>query len=676
MGERKITACCRREDAMWNRAGQLGVRETFRDAAKPMGRLPCAHMLGRFWRATVIVCWGAVLGCAPGPVVAAPEPRPDTSPAGTPRTGAQPEEAPSLPAIPRVVGPLAVRVVYPPEGGQIAARDSNFIFGSVGSGDAVLQINGASVPVRPNGSFLAFLPVPAGPRATYDIVAAQGMDTVRVSHRVVTPVPRRALSEAGPLVVDSGSLSPRGRFVLQRWEPVRVSVRAPANAVVELQTADGARAPMLRADTGALVAGRDPLLFATEVPAARLNSAAWVQVTRGADTVRLALSRIALTDSLGRRFAVLGAAPSTVPDTDRVVIARPVAGGTYKWFLFPGTVAEITGEVGGATRVRLDDALQVFVDPLEIAPLLAGTPAPRRVAGNARVLSNGAWSDVRIPVSEIPAYAVDAEPGALLLTLYGTTANTDIINFASTDSIVRRVTWRQVTSDRAEYRVELHEPPFGYLVRWERNMLVLRVRRAPAVEPDQPLRGLTIAVDAGHPPAGSTGPTGLYEPVATLGIAERLRTYLEQRGATVVMTRTAPGAVALADRPVMARRADAHAFVSIHLNAFPDGVNPFERHGTGTYYFNAFSEPLAREIQRGMVRRMGLRDLGINYDNLAVLRPTWMPSVLCEGAFLMIPEQEAALRTPEFQDAYARGVAEGLEGYFRALASQRRGRAP
>ena len=44
-----------------------------------------------------------------------------------------------------------------------------------------------------------------------------------------------------------------------------------------------------------------------------------------------------------------------------------------------------------------------------------------------------------------------------------------------------------------------------------------------------------------------------------------------------------------------------------------------------------------------------------------------MPSVLCEGAFLMIPEQEAALRTPEFQDAYARGVAEGLEEYFRTL---------
>jgi N-acetylmuramoyl-L-alanine amidase len=64
---------------------------------------------------------------------------------------------------------------------------------------------------------------------------------------------------------------------------------------------------------------------------------------------------------------------------------------------------------------------------------------------------------------------------------------------------------------------------------------------------------------------------------------------------------------------------------------------------------------------------MGLADLGINYDNLAVVRSTWYPAVLCEGAFLMLPDQEAALRTPEFQDRYARGVADGLERYFRGL---------
>ncbi len=82
------------------------------------------------------------------------------------------------------------------------------------------------------------------------------------------------------------------------------------------------------------------------------------------------------------------------------------------------------------------------------------------------------------------------------------------------------------------------------------------------------------------------------------------------------------------------------------------------------------AEPLAREVQRGMVRHMGLRDLGINYDNLAVLRPTWMPAILCEGAFVMLPEQEALLRMPEFQQAYALGVAEGLGEYFKKIGGR------
>ena len=628
-----------------------------------------SRVADRFITATIVLFGSA---CLPGPI---PNPGPDVGPAvpapaptdSGPTLPAVESNPPAtgLPSIPNVVGPIALRIVYPPAGSQIASRDSNFIFGSVGSGAATLRINGRPVDVKPNGSFLAFLPVPITdePAAVYHLEVAQGSDTVRTEHRVSVPPEPKALPVSGPLIVDSATLSPRGKLVLERWDPVRVSIRVAPGAQAELQLPDGARFPM----SASTPPGSRGSLVATEVPAVRLNSGAWVQVIRGRDSVRLPLGRVALSDSAGPQFGRLGAAPSTLPDTDRVVIGRPVVGGTYKWFLLPGTVVEVSGGVGNATRIQLDASLHAFVESTEVAPLLPGTPAPRRIAGNARVVASTGWSDVRIPMSEVPPYLVDAEPQALVLTLYGTIANTDIINFTSTDSIIRRVTWRQVLDDRAEYRVELHQAPFGYLVMWERNALVLRVRATPPVDRSRPLSGLVIAVDAGHPPAGTTGPTGLYEAVATLAIAERLRIYLEQRGASVVMTRSAPGAVALADRPVLARRANAHAFISIHLNAFPDGVNPFDRHGTGTYYFHPWSEPLARAVQAGMVRWMQLRDLGVNYDNLAVLRPTWMPSVLCEGAFLMIPEQEAALRTAEFQDAYARGVLEGLEAYFRSL---------
>jgi N-acetylmuramoyl-L-alanine amidase len=229
--------------------------------------------------------------------------------------------------------------------------------------------------------------------------------------------------------------------------------------------------------------------------------------------------------------------------------------------------------------------------------------------------------------------------------------------------------WEQTSSDRATIELRLSRPAFGYRMLWDaaRGAMVLRIRRAPRVDERHPLRGRTIVVDAGHPPGGATGPTGLREADAVLPVAERVRSLLESRGATVVMTRTTADPVALADRPIIARRADADAFVSVHLNAFGDGTNPFANAGTSTLFFNQSSEPLARLVQRGLVARLGLRDIGVHYQNLAVARPTWYPAVLCEGAFLMFPEQENAMRDPGYQQRYAEGIVEGLERFFAGL---------
>lgn len=570
-----------------------------------------------------------------------------------------------LPPVPRVIGRLAIRVVYPPPNAVISARDSNFIHGSVGSGDAVLFINEQPVPVLPNGSFLGFLPLPARENPVYTLLAVRGRDTARVEHRVRFPAPPLDLTLLGGPVADSGSVQPRQELMRRPEELVRLRVRVAPGASATLEGIDSS--VRFWSDPDGAVRG-DSSARVLEVPAKVAAAATRIVVRRGGDSLVLGVPVVSLSDPADRALGVVGVAPSVLPDTDRVVIARPLVGGTYKWFLLPGTVVPLTGRTGNAVRIRLDRQLEVWVDSTEVRPLGPETLTPIRVAGNARITSSTPeWSDLVIPVGERPPYSVETTPRGLTLTLHGTIANTDIINYPSSDSLVERVTWFQETSDRARYEIDLREPAFGHLVLYERGALILRIRRGPRVDAARPLEGLTVAVDAGHPPAGSTGPTGLYEAVPTLAIAQRVRTALEQRGARVVMTREGPSALGLVERPLAARRANAHAFVSIHLNALPDGVNPFRAHGTGTYYFTGQSIALARHVQDGMVRRLGLPDLGVYYDNLAVLRPTWMPAVLCEGAFLIIPEQEAALRTAEFQDAYALGVVEGLESYFREL---------
>ncbi len=611
-----------------------------------------------------------------------------TSPAPLPR---ETLVAPlALPPIPLVDGPLKPMVRYPSEGALIQARDSNFLFGTIGNGRATLTINGDSVTVAPNGGYLAFLPVPPASASRYDLVAVLGPDTVRASHavRVLPPLP--VLADTGRLVVDSGSVVPRERFWLRDEELVRVAIRAPSNVTAWVRTGDGMSVPLVRAserqpkvvamaDSARASRNASGVLWQADLPARTLRPApapagrlrdtgrgTELLVTRGADTVRFSLVTRDTTAVTG--LVILGGDSSAVSDTDRVVAGRSIPGGTTKWLLLPGTVVEATGRVGAMVRVRLDAMIEIWVEEAFVRPLDAGVARPRRTAGDARVVPGEDWADLIIPMSERPAYYVEPQERSLVLTLYGTQGNTEHLRYLGNDSTIRVVHWEQVASDRARYTIHLAHAPFGHLVFWERGALVVRVRRQPPISRQSPLRGLRIVVDAGHPPAGATGVTGLYEAVPVLAVAEIMRTMLEARGATAVMTRTTDQPLALGERPIIARRANGHAFVSIHLNAFGDGVNPFVSHGTGTYFYHTHSEPLARAIQRRMVLRMGLPDLGRYHESFAVTRNPYMPAVLTEGAFLMFPDQENALRTEPFQRAYAESIVEGLEDYFRTLA--------
>src|SRR5690606_26875370 len=198
--------------------------------------------------------------------------------------------------------------------------------------------------------------------------------------------------------------------------------------------------------------------------------------------------------------------------------------------------------------------------------------------------------------------------------------------------------------------------------------LVVRVRRPPPIDPARPLHGLRVAVDAGHPPAGATGPTRLKEADANLWIAQALVPMLEGAGAHVIMIRRDTAAVALGDRPQMAADSNAHVLVSVHNNAFPDGVNPFENNGTSVYYFHPQSASLAQHMQAELLHELRLRDIGIGRADLALVRPTWMPAVLTETMFLMIPQQEAALRNPDVQRRIAEAHVRALEAFLRERA--------
>jgi N-acetylmuramoyl-L-alanine amidase len=331
----------------------------------------------------------------------------------------------------------------------------------------------------------------------------------------------------------------------------------------------------------------------------------------------------------------------------------------------------VSGRWNGQVRLQLSDRSAAWVDAVDVQPLPAGTPPPRGATQAMRLYADAGSVTLRVPAPERVPFRVDEDDRRLALTLYGVAANADWIQYGPADSLVTLVTLEAPAHDETRIVVQLSRPVWGYRTRWAGNDLLLEIRRPPGIAPRRPLDGRVVALDPGHPPAGATGPSGARERDVTLAVGRRARDLFRAAGAQVVLVRGDTLPLGLAERIRAAEAAGAEILVSIHANALPDGVNPFANNGTSTYFFHPRSAPFARSVNAALVRRLGFRDLGVGRGDLALVRSTWMPSILTEGLFMMIPEQEAILTDAAGQEAYARGLVEGTAAYLAEWARRR-----
>lgn len=344
-----------------------------------------------------------------------------------------------------------------------------------------------------------------------------------------------------------------------------------------------------------------------------------------------------------------------------VAIGRPTPTGTYRWFLPQGARVQLTGERGDMVRVRLDSGTEAWFPRqavLREESAIVASHAPLPTAH-----SSARWTDIRIAAPWVPFRVVAAEQ-SLDVFLHGSSIEAGVTSID--DPIVLMTEAMPGEDDAGRVRIQTRQPVWGYKAFYDHDgALVIRVRRPPAIDRANPLLGIRIVVDPGHPPGGAVGPTGLQEADANLGISLRLAEQLRYRGAEVLLTRTGSEPVELATRVDQAVDWNADLLLSIHNNAFPEGVNPFRRNGTSTYFFHPFSSRWARLLDEEIVSATRIRDLGALEGNLALVRPTWMPTVLTESLFMPIPEQEAALRNSLFLERLADAHLRGIERFLR-----------
>ena len=221
----------------------------------------------------------------------------------------------------------------------------------------------------------------------------------------------------------------------------------------------------------------------------------------------------------------------------------------------------------------------------------------------------------------------------------------------------------------------------------------------------------TIMIDPGHGghDAGAVGPSGLQEKELSLDIARRVAALLqEELSVRVILTRAKDQFIELRERTALANRERADLFLSIHVNAAPDGAAT----GTETYFlsneatdgaarraaeyenrliaadtgarggspdvlrsilwdlsqsdFQQESSRVAEAIQNNLDRALRRPSRGVKQAPFYVLGGAAMPAVLVEIGFISNPQEEQRLRDDGYRDRIARALVAGVAAYKRS----------
>jgi N-acetylmuramoyl-L-alanine amidase len=211
-----------------------------------------------------------------------------------------------------------------------------------------------------------------------------------------------------------------------------------------------------------------------------------------------------------------------------------------------------------------------------------------------------------------------------------------------------------------------------------------------------PKRITTICLDPGHG-GKDTGNRvgGLFfwhnEKTYTLALALELRDQLKKLGFKVVLTRSADNYVELSERPDIANRQHTDLFVSLHFNATQAGKNEVE--GPETYcitpvgaassnaqgeggnfgvttanHFENQSLELAYQMEKSLVKNLGVEDRGVRRARFAVLRDAAMPAILIEGGYMTHPSEGKRIFDAAYRRQMAAAIVKGILNYQKLTA--------
>ena len=319
---------------------------------------------------------------------------------------------------------------------MLQVRDSSFLFGTAGSGDATVTIDGQPARVWPNGAWLAYVALPLDSLIRLRIEARRGADLAVLEYPVRRRRARRRPVHRRRGVARLPVARAHGPALARAWRvPYARRPGGRRRAAVRLRLADGTilplspqpqplevpaavraferdtarlRTPVVRDRYVGLVRGRalgpDPgvMLPVVTSPMPAISEARCHGHPRSRSRPPPATAsgpssrRSSGTDTARARWPLQVAMLDTLPVaveldddstgtgiTDSMTVGRAVPGGTYAWFFPTGTRAAVTGRRNDDVRLRLSHERR-GLGPRRSTPARSRPAGPRRRRSSAR----------------------------------------------------------------------------------------------------------------------------------------------------------------------------------------------------------------------------------------------------------------------------------------------------
>ncbi len=573
-------------------------------------------------------------------------------------------------------------VAYPPAQYETAS-DRIFLIGTAPASGNVL-VNGSAIVRSPAGHFAPSFPLKVGEN---HFALRYGNQTLTVN---VTRVAPETTLPVG-LAFAKDSLSPTVNLARLPDELLCFAAIAPPDATVSVKLANQT-IPLLPRSQQIELPENAAVLTQQTQPTAITATGRVEGCTRAVLLGDLGTPEFQLTQN-GQTVKQLGAGTIKILSPTRLETATvtaetgtartgPSTDYTRLTPLPKGTQALVNGYEGD--WVRLGYGAWIKRSEVQIVP--TGAP-PTSIIRSIKSKQVDEWTEVSFPLQVPVPIAVQQGDRSFTLTLYNTTAQTDIIRLDD-DPVIARLDWQQITPGQIQYTFNLKSSQqWGYKLRYDGTTLVLSLKHPPAVKktgssvesgqaisrsPDTALlTGTKILLDPGHggpEDLGSRGPTGYPEKAVTLLMAKLVREQLQQRGATVYLTREADMDVSLQDRVTLINKMQPTIALSLHYNALPDSGDALKTSGVAAFWYNTQAHSLAVFMHNYLTKTLKRSSYGVYWDNLALTRPTTAPTILLELGFMINPNEFEWVTNPTEQKRLATAIANGITEW---LTSQR-----